>query len=571
LGTEVTALAQTSMPETSRSARQTALELLTIAGFCAFLFYFGLGAFGLVGADEPRYAQIAREMLERRDIITPTLYGKPWLEKPPLYYWRAMEGYAVVGVHDWSARLPSAAAATLLVFVAYFFMRAYRRGSELNAALMSAASAGIIGFARAAGPDMLLAAAFSVGMLFWWASVASPQSALPVARDPAIGTRFTRLNHPKLWLALFYLFMAFGMLAKGPVAPFLAGVIIVALAATQRDWTLVRRTLWWPGVLLFIVVAVPWYVAVQIKNPQFFHEFILQHNLERFATNRYHHRQPLWYYVAVTLAGTLPWSAFFVAGFVDALRKRSRDEPFRTFLLLWIVIVLVFFSLSVSKLPGYILPAIPACTLLAADYVRSREGNRSWPLIIFQGLFSAALVAAALLYPRLALRNHQSIPGQAKLLVFIVAVLIFAGTIITLRWRGLSVVRLVVLAPLVVALAFLIKIGGSVIDTTMSERPVAAAISDIEQNRAIVAVFQASREVEYGLAFYRNHGIPRYERDGIPGENHLVVVPDRYADELVKTVQPKRASRVGGFPPQHLEFYWISPAMEHMQAPPAHP
>src|SRR5215470_17116026 len=120
-------------------------DVLLLVAFCGFLFFYGLGAFGLVGADEPRYAQIAREMLARRDVITPTLYGKPWLEKPPLYYWRAMEVFAILGVRDWAARLPSAAAATLLVFIVYFFARYFLRGSELNAALMTAASAGTIG------------------------------------------------------------------------------------------------------------------------------------------------------------------------------------------------------------------------------------------------------------------------------------------------------------------------------------------------------------------------------------------------------------------------------------------
>ena len=119
--------------------RTTLIELITITGFCAFLFYFGLSAFGLVGADEPRYAQIAREMLARHDLVTPTLYGKPWLEKPPLYYWRAMETYWALGVSDWAARLPSATAATFMVAVIYFLLRRFQPGSQLNGALMTAA------------------------------------------------------------------------------------------------------------------------------------------------------------------------------------------------------------------------------------------------------------------------------------------------------------------------------------------------------------------------------------------------------------------------------------------------
>src|SRR5512142_29155 len=95
--------------------RGIALELLVLAAFCAFLFYFGLGSFGLVGADEPRYAQIAREMLVRHDWVTPVLNGAAWLEKPVLYYWGAMVSYRVLGVSDWAARVPSAALATAMM------------------------------------------------------------------------------------------------------------------------------------------------------------------------------------------------------------------------------------------------------------------------------------------------------------------------------------------------------------------------------------------------------------------------------------------------------------------------
>src|SRR5271165_7568119 len=119
-------------------------DWLLLTGFCGFLFFFGLAYFGLVGADEPRYAQVAREMLARHDWITPTLGGKAWLEKPPLYYWQAMLAYSIFGVSDWSARLPSAIDATGLVLGVYFFLRRFRSGFEADGALITAASAGII-------------------------------------------------------------------------------------------------------------------------------------------------------------------------------------------------------------------------------------------------------------------------------------------------------------------------------------------------------------------------------------------------------------------------------------------
>src|ERR1700752_4149986 len=99
---------------------QRVREGLLLAGFCVFLFFYGLGQFGLIGADEPRYAQVARELLERRDWVTPTLGGAAWLEKPPLYYWQAMTAYTIFGVHDWAARLPSAIDASLIVLAGYF-------------------------------------------------------------------------------------------------------------------------------------------------------------------------------------------------------------------------------------------------------------------------------------------------------------------------------------------------------------------------------------------------------------------------------------------------------------------
>src|SRR6202171_1550103 len=105
-------------------------DWLLLAGFCGFLFFWGLGYFGLIGADEPRYAQVAREMLERRDWITPVLGGRPWLEKPPLYYWQAMLAYRIFGVSDWAGRLPAALDASFLVLAVYFFLRRFRLGFE---------------------------------------------------------------------------------------------------------------------------------------------------------------------------------------------------------------------------------------------------------------------------------------------------------------------------------------------------------------------------------------------------------------------------------------------------------
>ncbi len=243
-------------------------DSLVISVFCAFLFFYGLGPFGLIGADEPRYAQVAREMLEHRDWITPRLGGKPWLEKPPLYYWQAMLAYTIFGVSDWAARVPAAVDATVIVLAAYIFLRRSCPGFELDGALITASCAGIIGYARAASMDITLASAFTLAMLAWW-----------TWRDTG----------RRAYLAGFYACLALGMLAKGPVAPFLAAAIIVLYSLAARELRLIVRTLWLPGFLLFSAIALPWYVAVQARNPQFFRVFILEHNLARFSTDIYHH------------------------------------------------------------------------------------------------------------------------------------------------------------------------------------------------------------------------------------------------------------------------------------------
>src|SRR5947209_12881341 len=243
-------------------------DWLLILGFCAFLFGFGLNYIGLIGADEPRYAQIAREMLARHDWVTPVLGGKPWLEKPVLYYWEAMLSYRLLGVSDWAARIPSAMDATLMVIAVYLFLRRLRPGFQLDGALMTASAAAVIGFSRAASTDMPLAATFTIGILAWYAWVETNE---------------------RWYLGFFYVFIALGMLAKGPIAPCLAALVIVLFAIANGDYRRIRGMLWIPGIVLFCAVALPWYILVQFRNPEFSRVFILQHNLARFASDLYHH------------------------------------------------------------------------------------------------------------------------------------------------------------------------------------------------------------------------------------------------------------------------------------------
>jgi 4-amino-4-deoxy-L-arabinose transferase-like glycosyltransferase len=539
---------------------RTRTDVLLLAGFCAFLFFYGMGQFGLIGADEPRYAQVAREMLEHHDWITPTLGGRAWLEKPPLYYWQAMLAYSLFGVSDVAARIPAAGDATLLVIAVYLFFRRFRRGIEVDAALITASCAGVVGYARAASMDMALTAAFGIGMLAWWA---------------------WREGDKKTYLALFYVCMALGMLAKGPVAPFLAAALIVAYAAATREWRLIIRTAWLPGIFLFCVLALPWYFAVQLRNPQFFREFIVQHNLSRFSSDLYHHRQPYWYYLPVTLLALVPWVAFIIAAVARTVRvwwaerKSSTAEPdfelqFSVFACCWLVVPAVFFSISQSKLPGYILPAVPAGAILLANYLLQHfEDEKDSPekaqrvskwLAVLHALVATAPVVPSLLIVYLV-TQHRVPAGRPMAIAVAIALVLAIGVATTLVSRlHLRILRFVTLIPVVLAVAAVLKLGTTAIDQTLSARPLAAELASVETHRLPLAVCGVPRELEYGLAFYRNQTIARYELGSVPAEEHLVIAPPTWRVNVEKQTAGRRVLFLGNYAPQNVDYYWVSAA-----------
>jgi 4-amino-4-deoxy-L-arabinose transferase-like glycosyltransferase len=527
-------------------------DVLLLAGFCAFLFFYGMGQFGLIGADEPRYAQVAREMLERHDFITPVLNGHPWLEKPPLYYWQAMLAYSALDVSDVSARIPSAIDATVLVIAVYLFFRRFRRGVEVDAALITASSAGLVGYARAASMDMALAATFAAGMLAWWA---------------------WRESDKKIYLALFYVLMALGTLSKGPVAPFLAVVVIVLFAIMVREPKLIIKTLWLPGVVLFCAIALPWYIAVQVRNPQFFREFILEHNLARFSSDLYHHREPFWYYLPVTALALLPWVTFVIAAFSVSVRvwwgepKSTHSEPdydiqFRIFACCWLVVPVVFFSFSQSKLPGYILPAIPAGAVLLADYLRQHIEDGG--LIPKSLAVVHALVAAASIFPAILISymvsQHRLPTGRPMLLALGITFVLAVAIALTLISRvGLRMMRFVTLIA-VVAVAAVLKLGTTAIDQNLSARPLAFELASIETHRLPIAVCGTSRELEYGLGFYRNQIVARYELGFVPPGEHFLVAPPAWKPDVAARTPGRRVLLLGHYAPQDVDYYWVAPA-----------
>ena len=512
---------------------------------------FGGDQLGLVGADEPRYAQVAREMLEAHSAachqaqakvfpksirledlqasmhclaggtVTPLLYGQPWLEKPALYYWRAMSFFKEFGVSDWSARLPSSSGAFFLIVLVFLPMRRFRPGGHLYAALITASCLGIASFARGASTDMQLAAPFCIGMLGWYAWYETGK---------------------KFWLFDLYFFGAAATLAKGPVAIFLALVIICLFLGLRKEWAVLRRTLWWPGLGLFLLMVLPWYIAVQRRNPTFYRQFFLEHNLERFATNRYQHHQPFWYYLAILFIALMPWTVLGIRALYDgvdvsiaewsARRKPLRylghsraGDAFPEFLVLWAVFPILFFSFSGSKLPGYILPSIPPLTILIGDYL-SRIRQRGMPSWL---LWSHAACCALLVFVLVLAPQHMKydtlVPSRPWLVIASLAALATMLVVVAVvrRW-GIAQLCNITLVPILSMLVFLLGFYGRELDLTYSARPLAQEIARQAPNEKIVAVESIKRDMDYGLAFYRNERLVHYEADGVPDAEHLLVI-----------------------------------------------
>ncbi len=527
-----------------RTRRST--DLLALIAFCGFLFFAGLQVIGLVGADEPRYAQIAREMLQRGDWVTPVLNGQPWLEKPPLYYWATMLAYkATGGVSDWAARLPSAILCSLMIFFLYVWARHFRRGMQLDAALITAASAIVIGFGRSASTDMPLTAMFTAAMLCWYGWYS---------------------NQNRGWLLAFYLFAGLGTLAKGPVAVLLAGLIIVVFAVLRQDWRLILRTLWPAGIVLYLAVTLPWFIAVQRANPEFFRTFLLQHNVERFSTNLYHHAQPFWFYLPVALLALVPWTVFVIVALVDAVRdwRFSVQQPpgaedLRTYLTVWFLLPIAFFSLSQSKLPGYILPAIPAGTILLANFVWRREQEAEKPsawLGMLHAALSAAMLMAALIVPFKLLK--LALPRNVIVVAAGLGVTAILALWLSLRMQGYRVLRFITLVPVVIAFALVLRGTAPIVNLLQSARPVEAAIHESVLGQIpSIAVYDVPPSVRYGLAFYLDQPIASYENNEVPPFDHLVVAASGAQKELEYRLPGRKLTRVGGFAPQHLDFYVV--------------
>jgi 4-amino-4-deoxy-L-arabinose transferase-like glycosyltransferase len=358
--------------------------------------------------DEGRYAGVAWEMIRSGDWLTPTLNGLPFFHKPPLFYWLTAASLKTFGLNLWAARLASVLGAWLGAMGLYLLVR--RWGGDrlaLWSALVLVSQPFYFGGAQYANLDMLVAGCIS-------ATVALAAHAA-LAREAAQPYRLA------LWGA--YGLAGLGLLAKGLIGLVLPGAILVSWLLLTGRWRAIFGLLSLPGLLVFGLVAAPWFVAMQRLYPDFFHYFFVYQHFQRFTQTGFNNMHPWWYYLPLMVGLSLPWvPAWMMARWWPAKRRVAQElagksgvavntsgldhaslrASLRWLAWCWMAVILVFFSIPASKLPGYILPALPPLAFLVADALTARWpgpqalGPRLWGGVA--AMLCVVLIGAAVKY-----------------------------------------------------------------------------------------------------------------------------------------------------------------------------
>ena len=408
----------TNKPQRAKSNDRIGRLLFALAIVAVYFFALDLP---LLGPDEPRYAQVAREMFQRNDWVTPTLGGANWFEKPALLYWLQIASYNIFGVSEFAARFGSALFGLGTILSLWILGRRWVAVSGQQSvekpiadfadwlSLIAASSIGLLAFSRGASFDIILTFPITAALVSFFIFDQSK-------RESAFTFHFS--------LFTFYFFIGVAMLAKGLIGivfPFAIVAFYFVLSRKLPSKFFIFSLLW--GTVLSLLVASAWYLPMYNAHGwTFIDEFFIQHHFQRYTSNKYQHPQPFPFFFWVLPLMTLPWLPFFLASIWKIIKsrfqrknaetRRSEAEntndnlfsppfafsPLLLFALAWLLVPLVFFSFSGSKLPGYILPALPAALILTAvsvyDFVsRSRKRKLTVQIVSFA---TFVLVAAAL-------------------------------------------------------------------------------------------------------------------------------------------------------------------------------
>ena len=528
--------------------------LIALLFLCAVVFFYGLGRLPFIGPDEPRYAEVAREMYATGDWITPRLGGIKWFEKPALTYWLSAAGYALFGENEFGARFGVAAVSTFGALLLYFFGRRARsaRFGYLSAAAL--VTCGLWpGFARGVTFDLPLTVAIEIALLsfFLWESKESEAGA------------------DRLWY-VFCFALGLATLAKGLVGIVLPLMIIAPYLILTGAWrSMLRPRLIIFGALIFLGTAAVWYAPVIARNGrEFIDEFFVGHHFKRYLSNKYHHPQPFYFFPLVAVAGSFPWSFYLLSSvgrtLVRLWRGRAKvgqtkvrpTDRLNLFLLLWIVAPIVFFSLSWSKLPGYILPVFPAVALMVGGELERWWSDESRPPMAPQ-ILTAALTAAAGIGAGVLLQRELSLSARDAWLTGSIAVLASAvhlGLLFFKNGRVSTLYLPIGLAVIVIAAAHLVfpalgnreSLKKLSIVALEAARPYERSVFLINNNQSInfYATWLPLRDDRSELLTVKSTEEIATLIEASRSQSLLIMSPERWRDGLMKSAN-LRVEKIG--------------------------
>lgn len=368
------------MNDTPSRLPLTRLALILLVLALALVWFGPLGYRHLVPSDEGRYAEMAREMFVTGDWITPRYNGYKYFEKPPLQTWANALTFAWFGIGEWQARLYTALTGFAgVLLVGYTGTRVFNAMTGFAAAVVLATC-----------PYWNLMGHFNtldMALSFW---MQVTLCALLLAQRPGLPARAVRG-----WMWLCWAGMAAAVLSKGLVGLILPGAVLILYSLVARDWALWKRLYIGSGLIVFFVIVAPWFVLVQMKNPEFFNFFFIVQQFQRYLTPEQNRPGAIYYFVPVLLVGFLPWLSVAAQSVWHGIRTPRQPNGFApvTLLLIWSAFIFLFFSASHSKLISYVLPVAPALALVIGLYLPSLTPQRYRMHLIGYAVF---LVAAAL-------------------------------------------------------------------------------------------------------------------------------------------------------------------------------
>jgi 4-amino-4-deoxy-L-arabinose transferase-like glycosyltransferase len=459
----------------------------------ALIWFANLEYRTLIKPDEGRYAEIPREMAASGDWVTPRLNDLKYFEKPPLQYWATATAYTVFGEHQWTSRLWAALtgfAGLLLVWFAG--LRLFGRDAANYAALLLGSSMLYVMMGHINTLDMGVTFFITLGIFAFLLAQHSGSTAQQAAS--------------RNWMLLAWAGMALAVLSKGLMGIILPGTAVFIYCLVQRDFTVLKRMHWLAGLAVFLLITAPWFYLVMKANPEFFQRFFIYEHYTRFTTKELGRYQPWYYFVPILLTGALPWTVLLFDSLFHIGKPRSGgdNKPFNAalFLLIWTVFIYVFFSISDSKLPSYLLPMFPALALLMGRrIVEIRERLLFW--------YVAPVVPVGLLFLVLAVNvgKFADTPNQIELYPHYSIWLVTASLILltgllggmALLWKGKKPV-----AVLAIALTALLstQIGVSGYNTVARERSAKHIAEAIRAEVKSSVPFYSVMTYEQTLPFY---------------------------------------------------------------------